>query len=829
MEQSTLDMASRLMGDWRPTPDSFDELRIPQGQIRTHWRSFLKELEHLGSEELDDRLNRSRRILRNHGVTYNVSTQEGESERPWELDIIPFIISNKEWKQIETGVIQRARLQNLILQDIYARPQYLIRNGNIPPALLFANPNFLRSCRGVKIPGNQFLQLHAVDLARSVDGTWWALDDRMQSPNGLGYALENRSVVGRIHRDLFTRENIAGLSNFFGVLRQNLLTLTWAKGAYPRVVFLTPGSTSDAHYEHALLARYLGFTLVEGGDLMVRNSEVYLKTVEGPQKVDVIVRRVNDTLCDPTELDPSSMEGTPGLLQAARSGNVVLTNALGSAVVETPALLPSLSSLADHLLNEDLLIPNAETWWCGDPGQCRHVLDHLDRMIVKAAFPTKNRATYSGIELSSKELEILRNRIQNKPYNYIGQTPIELSSAPAWNGKTLESRPIVLRVFVAANKDSFTVLPGGLTKVSPSRQTPVKGLQLGGGSKDTWVAQDLNMLQNNPPIILESRPAGRMQTGVPSRTADNFFWFGRYSERLEHLLQMLRSITDRLTKQSEPRLMAQAKEMMMALDRMGFKPCGNQGHETHEQMIETLLHVYYDRTCSGGGADLCQRLFFIASALRDRFSSAFWHVLINIHQQPGNAPQHHQSEHLLNSMKDLLLLLSALSGIESENIVRGHEWRFLDFGKRLERSQNICNLMRQVVQQTADRDLLLNPILEICDSSMTYRRQHYSEPEFESVVTSLLFDADNPRALKFNVQKMMEHALVLSKQTSQHGAQSIENALGRMRDNFETAGNQSDDASILGNFQSLNEKLDQFILICEETSNLLTHHYFNPA
>jgi uncharacterized circularly permuted ATP-grasp superfamily protein/uncharacterized alpha-E superfamily protein len=830
MEPITIDPASQLLSGWQPASNTFDEVRDPSGNIRHHWKRFFDRLGGLGKEALEDRWNLSRRILRNHGASYHVTTKEGESERPWELDLLPFIISEAEWQHIETGIIQRARLHNLILQDIYARPQYLLRNGDIPPALLFANPNFLRACRGVPIPGNQYLQLHAVDLARSPDGTWWALDDRMQSPNGLGYALENRSIIGRIHRDLFDRDKVAGLSSFFNILRQNFLALNCVHDGYPRVVFLTPGVHSDAHYEHTLLARYLGFTLVEGGDLTVRNGDVFLKTVEGPQKVNVVVRRVNDTLCDPTELDPSSYQGTPGLVQATRMGKVALANALGSAVVETPALLPCLTPLARQMLGQDLLIPNAETWWCGDVRHCRYVLDHLDRLIIKAAFPTKNRSTFSGMELSGKELASLRTKIQARPYNYVGQAPIELSSAPVWNGQSVESRPIVLRVFVAANKDSYAVLPGGLTKVSPSSHTPVKGLRLAGGSKDTWIARDLIPPHNESPIILESRPAGRMQTGVPSRTADNFFWLGRYTERLEHLLQMLRSVATRLTEEPEPRALLQAKEIVAALHRMGFPPCGDATVESPDGMLTALLQVFYQPTITGGGADLCQRLIYIASSLRDRFSTAAWQVMTSIKQYPGKQPLRYRGEHLLTSTRELMTLLSALSGIESENIVRGHEWRFLDFGKRLERSQNLAILMRQVLGQTIDRNLLLNPLLEICDSSMTYRRQHYSEPELESVMSSLLLDDKNPRALKFNIQVMMEHSMHLSSQTQPNGPSQINVALKHMELLFEpTCRDWKSSADKIIPVDTLDTQLEALVKACEETSNLLTHHYFNLA
>lgn len=734
----------------------YDEVYGLDRNPRGLWRKFVDQLEGLGGAELGERWNSGRRILRNHGVTYNVAAQEGTAERAWELDMAPFLLDEKEWAKIERGVIQRAHLHNLILQDIYTGPQHLLRDGLIPPALLFANPNFLRCCRGIRTPRNQYLHLHAVDLARAPDGKWWVLDDRMQSPNGVGYALENRTIVGRILHEVFRDLGVRRLNRFFGDFRKTLFELAPSPSSWPRVVILTPGIHSVAHYEHSLLARYLGFTLVEGADLSVRDNKVFLKTVEGPQQINVIVRRVNDTFCDPVELREDSFLGVPGLVQAARSGNVLVANALGSAVVETPALQASLPEIARHMLGEELLLSSSRTWWCGEAHERNHVLNDLENLIVKSAFPTHRRRTKSGAELSNVEREELRQLIQKRPHEFIGQAPVPLSNAPVWANDRFESRPIMLRVYIAARGDSFSVMPGGLTKVSKSSLSPVRGLQLAGGSKDTWIIGKPTSSEAAPLITLESRPAERLHFGVPSRAADIFFWLGRYTERLENLLQMLRAVVTRLLDADDQRTAQQAHGVGEILVKFGF--CKRKRRKKRKSLDQEVLEMVYDPAATGCVYDLCGRIVSIATSVRDRFSGDAWRVLNRVREFPGKRPRSLPLGNVQSMIHDLMATLAALTGLEMENMTRSHEWRFLEIGRRLERSQNLCRLIEAMITSPEGPELHLNPVLEICDSPMTYRRRYYSEPDTVTVLDALLLDPSNPRSLRFNLNTMQELA-----------------------------------------------------------------------
>ncbi len=733
----------------------YDECRTAEGAVRPHWSRVLGHVQQLDAAERTEHTNAARRILRNHGVTYNVAAGESSSERAWELDVLPFVVDASEWETLKAGVIQRAKLANLVLHDLYSGPQFLLRNGMIPPALVLANPSFLRCCRGIPVPGDTFLHLQAFDLARSPSGQWWILDTRTQTPKGVGYAIENRTIVGRVFQSLFRELRVEPVNRFFTRIRDNLVDLAPSATNWPRVVLLTPGVHSTAYYEHALLARYLGYTLVEGADLTVRDGRVHLKTVEGPQAVDVILRYVDDAYCDPLELRSDSVLGVPGLVHAARSGKVLLANALGSALMETPALQTALPELCRYLLKEDLRLPAAPTWWCGEPYEWETVAGKLDQMIIKNTFPAQGRRTRSGAELSATELESLREEIRQQPHDYVGQTPIQLSRAPVWSSDSVDMLPVVLRVYVAANGDSYDVLPGGLTKVSNSPYSPVRGFQLAGGSKDTWIlgASDAPAA---PSIKLESRPAARVLTGVPSRSADNFFWMGRYAERLENLIRMLRSAVSRLVDEPEPRIQQQAIAIAELLGRFGFHPQSSPFDGSLFQSEQLVLAIAYDPSYVGGIDALCRRTLTIVNSVRDRFSGDAWRVLSRLRDFPGPRPEHFPLSALQQRLHELLGVQAALIGIQTENMVRGPEWRFLNVGRRLERAQNLCHLLHSLMEHPEGLDLLLNPVLEISDSSMSYRRQFYSEPEPASVLEELLLNEQNPRSLRFNINSLLE-------------------------------------------------------------------------
>ena len=408
---------------------------------RSHWTGLMDSLRDLGSEELERRWGRAERRIRENGITYNIYGDPLGANRPWRIDVVPFLIAADEWRSIEAGIIQRAKLLSLILEDLYG-VQSLLVNGQFPPELLYANPAFLRPLVGVPVPAHSYLHMLAIDLARSPDGQWWVLSDRTQAPSGSGYALENRTIVSGVLPDLFRDSNVLRLAPFFRAQREALTALAQCNN--PRIVLLTPGPLNETYFEHSYMARYLGFSLVEGADLTVRDRCVFLKTVGGLEQVHVILRRVDDSFCDPLELRSDSLLGVPGLVDAIVAGNVRVANALGSGLIETAAIMPFLPGLSRQLTGEKLKLPSVATWWCGQPYALDWVLNHLDSVVVKPAFPSRGMEPVFGAELESGEKGRLTKQLQARPYEYVAQERIALSHAPVWDGGNLRSRSIVL-------------------------------------------------------------------------------------------------------------------------------------------------------------------------------------------------------------------------------------------------------------------------------------------------------------------------------------------------------------------------------------------------
>ena len=414
---------------YSPVFGHYDEVLDPRGRPRRHWRRLANTMTRLGPGQFARRWQQGRQIIQANGITFNVYGDPQGQERPWPVDPIPLVLDSVEWQAIEAAVQQRATLFNLMLADIYG-PLRLLSDGSLPPELIFHNPSFLRACHGLPVPQSVFLHHYAVDMGRSPDGQWWVLSDRTQTPSGLGYALENRMVSAQILPEAFKRSQVRPLNRYFHEYRQGLFELTRTKRENPRVVLLTPGPFNEAYFEHAYLAKHLGYTLVEGADLVVRDERVFLKTLGGLVPVDIILRRQDDSYCDPLSFRGDSVLGAPGLLAAVRAGNVVVANALGTGVLETPALSGFLPALCRTRLAEKLKLPSLATWWCGEEPARRYVLEHLHQLVIKPTFPRFGLHPIFGAGLSAAERDDLRRRIEADPTQYVAQEQMALSTAP---------------------------------------------------------------------------------------------------------------------------------------------------------------------------------------------------------------------------------------------------------------------------------------------------------------------------------------------------------------------------------------------------------------
>jgi uncharacterized circularly permuted ATP-grasp superfamily protein/uncharacterized alpha-E superfamily protein len=741
---------------YEATPGFYDEVLGAGKQLRPHWVALSESLTAMGSQGLARRWREGQRLIHDNGITYNVYSDPESTARPWPLDPVPLMMDPSEWKTIEAAVIQRAMLFNSILADLYG-PQRLLREKMLPAELVFPNPAFLRPCWGIEPPGGVYLHMYAADLARSPDGQWWVLADRTQSPSGAGYALENRLVTTRVLSDVFRASHVRRLANFFQTYREALQRLVPANRENPRIVLLTPGPYNETYFEHAFLARYLGYTLVEGGDLTVRDNRVFLKTLGGLLPVDVIVRRQDDQFCDPLELRGDSMLGVPALVQAVRSGNVAIANSLGSGLAESPAYAAFLPGLSRLLLKEDLKIPTVATWWCGQKEPLEYVLDHLGDLVLKPTFPGTRGDPIFGATLSGQERESLLDRVRAEPDRYVAQERVALSTVPVWQDGPLHPRHMVVRVYAVASGGSYAVMPGGLTRVSTSLDSMVVSIQRGGGSKDTWVLGD----GPAPPFTL-LRPAthpldvSRATFDLPSRVADNLFWLGRYTERVEATVRITRAILARFFQEEDPTRGAGLKaglEILAALGNIaGEKPSAAE----HE-----VLAMIYDPSASSGLVSNIHQVRRVAWLLRDRISVDAWLILNQLDQQ-FSTQQAQSDEFRISAAQDRLnhaiITLSAFGGLVMESMTRGDGWRFLDIGRRLERAIQMVELLRNALPKEAFGGVgVLEAILEMADSSITYRSRYLTSLQVDLVLDLLLVDEANPRSIAFQLARLREH------------------------------------------------------------------------
>jgi uncharacterized circularly permuted ATP-grasp superfamily protein/uncharacterized alpha-E superfamily protein len=826
------------------TAGVYDEMCAAPGILRPHWDKFIHSLSALGDHELARRWQTARQRIRENGVTYNVYGDPLGMDRPWNLDAIPLVIPPSEWSRLEAGLIQRARLLNLILADLYG-PQKLLRGGLIPPALVFANPGFWRPCHGVRVSGDTYLHLLAVDLARGPDGDWWVISDRTQAPSGAGYSLENRIVMAETFPDLFREFRVQRLASFFRSFRDTLLRLSPVARNNPRVVLLTPGPFNETYFEHSYLARYLGFTLVQGGDLTVRDSKVLLKTLEGLKEVDVILRRVDDSFCDPIELRSDSYLGVAGLLQAVRAGNVTVANALGSGLIETSAFIPFFPGLSRQMLGEELELPTAATWWCGQPNALRFVLDNLASLVIKPAFPSKGMEPVFGGKLSSDERSRLIDRITESPHEFAGQELLNLSTVPAWSEQHgLTPRRVVLRVYLAAKGESWVVIPGGLARVSPSIDTPVVSMQRGGGSKDTWVLSDrpVDTFSLQRPRDVPVELSRGVVSDLPSRAADHFFWLGRYAERSEYLARMLRCILIRLTGQSGAADGPEWESLMKMHDCLESPHArlAKDEPELHPDRLrdleqEILSRIFEEQRSDSLTATL-NRAGRSAAQVRDRLSSD----LLRVVNQFGSLTR--GTDNLAwgyVSVGDALAVLNgcigtlaSLRGIEMENMTRGPGWHFLSIGRRLERSVHLVKLFRTiVVPLTPQTWPALEMLLEVADSSMAYRSRYFTILQPAPVLDLLMNEEVNPRSLAFQVKDLSEHCRSFSSTPSGAGW-----PISKQKRLEETASNlfRADVHALCepgpgGSRERLDELLAGLQAALPVLSNAITHAYFSHA
>lgn len=753
---------------------SYDEMWDANGRVRPHWQPFMKAFDTLGGPALEKCRQEARRIFRENGVSYNVHGDPHGHQRTWELDPIPLIISSEDWAEIEAGLIQRAELLNLILGDIYGERR-LIQQGLLPAELVLGHEGFLRACDRFRQPIGMQLTDYAVDLARGPDGRMWVLRDYTQSPAGIGYALENRTVMTRILPQFFQDGHIHRMSFFFRSLRAALASLPARRKEQPRIVVLTPGPYNEFYFEHAYLASYLGYPLVQGDDLTVREGNVWLKTLDGLQPVDVIIRRLNDRFCDPLELAEDSLLGIAGLLQAARMGNVVIVNPLGSGVLENPGLIPFLPGIARYYLGSDLKLPSAATWWCGQPAELQHVLDHFDNMVIKPIYRAFGVSSVFCATLNEQQREQWKQRLQEQPHLYVGQEQVGFSTAPCLIKGNIEPRHTAIRTFVTSQENKYQVMRGGLARAARDRGAAAPSRNFESISKDTWILASrperhvsLWLQPKNDELLVE-------RSGLlASRAAENLFWTGRYAERLEGTARMIRTIIGRMNRSDESSDEDHQKLVHLLLCSLtavtetlpGFLgPAPLDAAQTEAELRSLLV----DESRAGTISSILSLLVSSAYLVRDRWSVDNWRVIDRLknhwrHVQ-SNTHMHYLS--VENDLDELTSGLAAFMGLNMESMTREPGWLMLDSGRRIERALWLIRMMKATLltqHPEALEHLVLESFLSIHESLITHRRRYRSYLQMQTVLEVVLTDETNPRALAYQIDRLQRNLSRLPRQ-----------------------------------------------------------------
>ena len=763
-------LQSPLMRDYPLPRGRVDEMLSDTGGIRESWRYMAEALDGLGTETLRQRHQQARRLLRERGVTYNVYGDPQGSERLWELDPVPLLLASDEWSEVEAGLHRRAELFNLILKDIYG-PQELIKRGVLPQELVHTHPGFLRACHPYPERLDYPLTLYAADLARGPDGGFRVVGDRTQSPSGAGYALENRVVMTRILPSLFRESRVHRLALFFQQLRSALAEMAPKRDSEePRVVLLTPGLLNETYFEHSFLAGYLGYTLVEGSDLTVRDGRVWLRSMRRLEPVDVILRRLDDDYCDAVELRSDSMLGVPGLTEVVRRGRVAIANPLGSGVLENPALKAFLPAISRHFLGHDLDLPSVETYWCGDPESCRFVLDNLHRLVLKSIYRGAGQSPLFGAALSGEERERMAARIRARPHLYVGQEQGRLSSAPTLTEDGgLVPRPAVLRTFMVGRKGGYSVMPGGLARIAASIDSPSVSNQVGGLSKDIWIqatepVREVSLL----PSEESAGPVAEMRAMLPPAAAENLFWMSRYAERAELSIRVLRTVLRvhrSVAEYGDGAERPVLARLERALTRVTATYPGFTGPGADARMEDPLSEfsaLVFDSRRTGSLAFNLHAMLTASNAVRDRLSGDTLRVLTSIRARLAGArvSAGQALRELPTELDELITLLASIRGLEQDSMMHGQGWRFLELGRRIERGLLTGALLRATVVEPLGgpvEPVLLEAVLGCLESLNPYRRYYPDTPRLEPLLRLVLTSERNPRALGYQLAHLLEN------------------------------------------------------------------------
>jgi uncharacterized circularly permuted ATP-grasp superfamily protein/uncharacterized alpha-E superfamily protein len=814
--------------------------------LKPFWDKFLQSLNQLGPDELQSRNLDINRYLKENGVTYNIYHNNNEFNYHWNLDIIPFLIHEQDWSIIESGLSQRASLFDLILKDIYGE-QKLIKDGIIPMEIIYYHRGFIRECCGIDQPGNQNLVIYSADIAKSKDGGIWVLNDRTQAPSGSGYALENRMAMARIVPELFDQVKVKRLSPYFNSMHSALMNIAPHKNEDPRIVILTPGSGNETYFEHSFLSSHLGLTLVQGDDLMVKDNFVWLKTIGGLERVDVIVRRVDDIFCDPLELKEDSQLGVPGLLQAVRSGNVSIANPLGSSVLENPGLIPFLPAIAKYFFGEKLALPTIASWWCGQKKELKYVLDNLSSLVIKKIYrePFAHTSTDASL-LNTQSLSELKSKILAHPYLYVAQEKVDFALTPTYINNQLDSGHALFRSFAVAVEHGYKVMEGGLTRATLNKENIVISNQEGGFSKDTWILSshdDHNSLNfRKEQEHLSTKLENYQFKSLPSRNAENLFWIGRYAERVLGNARFQRTVMQYVEEANKAFIEDGTQLKACLLEAVthftcaypGFIGVENNGKisEPWEELNKQLFDKYYE------GSLAFNISFFIRAvhSVPDYWSTDTWRVLREMEEQWNLAATSKFKGHykMLSAVDAVITSMMAFISLNRESISREQGWVLLDTGRKIEQSLLLTSMLRVCLVQKQEDNIeyiLREAVLKSNENLVSYRFKYRAHLQLPLLLDLMLLDSKNPKSLIYQIERLSAYMNQLPKIQQNHFLAEHQRLALEALTTLQLADKEvlSQLDPVSNSFKNLEDFLNKMTSLFLSISNIVSKTYFKHA
>lgn len=756
-----------LLNSYKSSISSYDEVIDHNGHVKPYWKNIFATLEGIGLEKIGLRNQEIIHKLKENGVTYNVYNSNDATPRPWKLDPIPFLIHENEWKTIEKGLQQRAHLLDLIIKDIYGA-QLLLKNAIIPAELVYDNSGFLRPCFDINPSGNSRLMLYAADIARGPDGNMWLLDNRTQSPSGSGYALENRTVMSKVFPELNKNIYRSRLSPYFSEVQQTIANLNNSSGDVPNVVVLTPGLGNETYFEHSFLSSHWGYTLVQGNDLLVRDGYVWLKSIDQLERVDVIIRRVDDEWCDPLELKQHSLLGIPGLLQVMRLGNVSVLNAPGSSVVENYGLMAFMQNACKFFLNEPLLMNSVATWWCGQSKELNFVLANLPKLIIKKANRKQGFRSIYGRLLSETQLQELKAVILSNPKDFVAQEEVSLSTTPSFIDGKLEPRLAALRAFLVWDGKEYKTMQGGLTRSSAIKDKFEISNQLGGISKDTWIVRDTPN-EYHEKIVLRKSPTSIHNNTLTSRNAENLFWVGRMTERTMALDSFLKIIFNRLNENvnykgsKHPEYLISLLKSLTHLTQTypGFAEVEDNNDEIFDNPLIEIQDLIGDIKKNGSVTYNIQILLNTINQVSEKWNHDTRRI-INLLEDSLEYLKRANSittNKLSHSLDKLYIRLFSFYGNIYETLPRDNGFYLFEAGKNIERILSLISVLRSSfsIKNTEDIEaVLMEAVLENHHLLAQYRYTYKSHLSLVTVLNLLFLEKNLPYTLSYLLDRLSE-------------------------------------------------------------------------